>query len=267
MKLLVVPPRTGFEWVRLGIRTFLRQPLAMAGLFFMFMAVVSLLSMLPVIGLPLSLAVAPVATAGMMAAAREAAEGRFPMPANLLIAFRSGQTCARSTLMLGAIYAGSLLLVFGLASLIGAPETAPAVVADAEVTPEVVQAALFRPGLWLAMLLSVPVLMAFWHAPALVLWHGVSPVKSLFFSLTAVWANLGAMLMFGLMWTGVIMLSSLVLSVVGALLGGAQALGVMLYPAVLLMASMFQTSVFFTYRDSFSDAVPPLSTSPSGDAS
>jgi hypothetical protein len=267
MKLNIVPARTGFDWVRLGIRTFFRQPLAMAGLFFMFMAVVSVLSMFPVLGLPLSLAVAPVATAGMMAAAREAFEGRFPMPANLVIAFRSGQRCARSTLILGGIYAAGLLLVFGLATLIGAPETAPAVVADAEVTPEMVQAALFRPGLWLAMLLSVPILMAFWHAPALVLWHGVSPAKSLFFSLAAVWANRGAMLMFGLAWMGVIMLGSLLISVVGALLGGAQAFGVMLYPAVLLMASMFQTSVFFTYRDCFVDAVPPLTTTPTGDAS
>jgi uncharacterized membrane protein len=267
MKLHIVPSSGGFEWVRLGIRTFFRQPLAMAGLFFMFMAVVAVLSMLPVIGLPLSLAVSPVATAGMMAAAREASEGRFPMPANLVIAFRSGQRCARDTLILGAIYALALLLVFGLASLVGAPDTATEVLADAEVTPEVVQAALFRPGLWLAMLLSAPVLMAFWHAPALVLWHGVSPIKSLFFSLAAVWANRGAMLMFGLAWMGVIMLGSLLISLVGALLGGAQAFGVMLYPAVLLMASMFQTSVFFTYRDSFSDAVPPLTTRPPGDAS
>jgi hypothetical protein len=43
------------------------------------------------------------------------------------------------------------------------------------------------------------------------------------------------------------------MSLLGAMLGGAQALGFMLYPAVLLMASMFHTSIYFSYRDSFSD--------------
>ena len=50
MKLNIVPPRTGWIWVRQGIRTFWKQPLAMSGLFFLFMAWVSLASMLPVVG-------------------------------------------------------------------------------------------------------------------------------------------------------------------------------------------------------------------------
>ena len=42
MKLNIVPARTGLLWVKLGIKTFFGQPLAMSGLFFMFMAVLSL---------------------------------------------------------------------------------------------------------------------------------------------------------------------------------------------------------------------------------
>ena len=45
MKLNIIPARHGALWVKLGIRTFLRQPLALSGLFFIFMAVLSLLSM------------------------------------------------------------------------------------------------------------------------------------------------------------------------------------------------------------------------------
>ena len=41
MKLNIVPARTGTQWVREGVRTFFKQPLAMAGLFFMFMASLS----------------------------------------------------------------------------------------------------------------------------------------------------------------------------------------------------------------------------------
>ena len=44
MRLNIVPARTGWSWIRLGWKTFLRQPLALAGLFFMFMMLASLLS-------------------------------------------------------------------------------------------------------------------------------------------------------------------------------------------------------------------------------
>jgi len=42
MKLNIVPAKTGVLWVRQGIQTFWRQPIAMSGLFFMFMAVMSI---------------------------------------------------------------------------------------------------------------------------------------------------------------------------------------------------------------------------------
>ena len=56
MRLNVVPASTGLLWVRLGFRTFLRQPLALGGLFFMFMGVASVVSLVPLIGPALALA-------------------------------------------------------------------------------------------------------------------------------------------------------------------------------------------------------------------
>ena len=50
MKLNVVPARTGILWVKLGIQTFLKQPLALAGLFFMYMAAVVMVAQIPVLG-------------------------------------------------------------------------------------------------------------------------------------------------------------------------------------------------------------------------
>ena len=253
MKLQLVPARTGLTWVQLGVKTFIRQPLALAGLFFMFMAMVSVLSLVPLVGSAVSLALVPAATLGLMAATREAIDGRFPMPVTLITAFRGGSARTRPMLMLGAMYALALLLVLGAASLFSGPTPLPTDIAGSEVTPEMVQKAVFSTSLWVGLLFYVPVVMAFWHAPALVHWHGVSPGKSLFFSLAACWANRGAMLMYGLGWLGVFLLGGLLMSLLGALLGGAQALGVILYPVVLLMASMFHTSIYFSYRDSFVD--------------
>jgi len=50
MKLHIVPARTGMTWVKLGIRTFWKQPMALAALFFMTMASMSLASMIPLVG-------------------------------------------------------------------------------------------------------------------------------------------------------------------------------------------------------------------------
>ena len=91
MKLHVNPAITGWSWVKSGVRTFWRQPLAMSGLFFMFMVVVSLLSMVPLVGTAVAMALVPAATLGLMAATREADQGRFPMPSVLVTAMFSSQ--------------------------------------------------------------------------------------------------------------------------------------------------------------------------------
>ena len=91
MKLNIVPARTGVTWVKLGIKTFFAQPMAMSGLFFMFMAMLSLATLLPFIGSALALALLPATTLGLMAATQEASKGKFPMPSILISAFRAGR--------------------------------------------------------------------------------------------------------------------------------------------------------------------------------
>ncbi|MBN9370339.1 MAG: hypothetical protein ABS53_01660 [Hydrogenophaga sp. SCN 70-13] len=256
MKLQVNKASLGWLWVKLGMRTFLRQPLAMSGLFFMFMALVSVLSIVPILGTAVAAALVPAATLGLMAATREAEQGRFPMPSLLLTAFRGGTERRRGMLLLGAMYAVALFLVMGVGALFtdGAPTPLPE--GTAEVTPEMVGAAVGRPGLWAALLAYLPVLMAFWHAPALVFWHGVPPAKSLFFSLVACWSNRGAMLLFVAGWTVVFMLTGLLLGMLGSIVGGPEVMQVVVYPIVLFMASMFHTSLWFTVRDSFAFDAP-----------
>ena len=68
MRLNIVPSRTGALWVKLGIQTFFKQPLALAGLFFMFMATMTVASLVPVIGFVLARTLLPAATLGLMAA-------------------------------------------------------------------------------------------------------------------------------------------------------------------------------------------------------
>ena len=58
-------------------------------------------------------------------------------------------------------------------------------------------------AMWVSMALYLPLSMLFWHAPALVYWQQIEPLKSLFFSFMACWQNKGAMLVYLLAWMGV----------------------------------------------------------------
>ena len=247
MKLNIVPARAGIQWVKLGVKTFLRQPLALAGLFFMFTMGMFVLSVIPLIGPVAAVILMPAATLGMMAATAEAAQGRFPMPWVLVSAFRAGQQRAKAMLILGAIYAVVLLVIVMLTSLLVAPiqpSGPPATSADAAVPAEA------HPALFVALALQLPFAVLFAHAPALVHWYGVSPVKSLFFSAVAFWRNLGAFLMFGAAWLAFMFAAGAVLSLVFALFGATPTPQAMA-PVALLMLAMMSTSMYFTFRDSF----------------
>jgi hypothetical protein len=70
----------------------------------------------------------------------------------------------------------------------------------------------------------------------------------------ACWRNKAAMLVFGLGWTGLLLGVGLLLSLLAALLGGSGVINIVAYPLVLLLASMFHASVYFSFRDSFVEA-------------
>lgn len=242
-------------WVKLGIKTFFKQPLALGGLFFMFMALISLVSQVPFIGAALALAVLPAATVGLMAATDVAANGKFPMPAVLFTAFRAGSKKTQAILTLGALYAVGFLLVLGVSALFDGGQFANFYLGGGggqAMTKEIISTPEFQMATWAAMALYLPLSLMFWHAPALVHWHEVSPVKALFFSLVACFKNFAAMVVYFFMWMAVFSLGGLVLTLVAASTGSESAVTFVMLPAALLMATMFFTSIYFTFKDSFS---------------
>ncbi len=251
MKLNIVPARTGVLWVKLGMRTFLKQPLALAGLFFLFMAAMSVLSLIPVLGNVLALTLLPGATLGLMAATKEALKGKFPLPTVLLSGFRAGQKQLRAMLVLGAIYAAGFLLVLAISALIDGGKFARLYLLGSSISAEALQDGDFELAVLVAMVFYLPLSLFFWHAPALVHWYGISPVKSLFFSMVACMRNFWALTVYSLVWVGAFIAMGMVVAVVAALAGNPEAATAVMFPAAMLMAAMFFTSIFFTFEDSF----------------
>ena len=284
MKLNLVPARTGIQWVKLGIRTFLRQPLALSGLFFVYMAAMVILSLVPLVGPVLALAITPAATLGLMAATKEAVSGQFPMPTVLVSAFRAGRERLRAMMQLGMIYATCAVLIMALVSLIlpvsesrsagetatstasapasgsgsssaspsASPSTSPP--AGAASSPAIANLETMsdaRSAMALTLLFHLPLFIAFWFAPALVHWHGVSPVKSLFFSVIAVMRNFWAFAVYGLAWGAMLLVAGFVVSAIALALGSTTAAQTIMLPLTLIAAAMFFTSVYFTFLSCF----------------
>ena len=258
MKLNIVPARAGIQWVKLGIRTFMRQPIALSGLFFMFLAVMSLAGMVPVIGLALALALLPACTLGLMAASKEAMTGKFPMPTVFVSAFRAGRQQLRAMMLLGLLYGAGFWVVMGISALFDGGNFAGHYMAGQMPTLEMTQ----QPGTQIAMLvfmaLQLLLSLMFWHAPALVHWHQVPPIKSVFFSLVACMRNFWAFTLFGLIWMAILIFIVLLISIVASLVGNPQLAGLVLLPVSMLIAAMFFTSTYFSFRDCFDTAPSTL---------
>ena len=261
ISLNIVPARTGLAWVKLGIQTFIKQPLALGGLFFMFMALVSVVSLVPILGGVLVLVLLPAATVGLMTATRLAHEGQFPMPVTLFSAFRAGAQKTQAILILGALYAVGFLVVMGVSALFDGGQFASMYLSGGTLNKEVIGSSDFQMATWAAMALYLPLSLMFWHAPALVHWHNVSPTKALFFSLVACLRNFGAMTVYFFSWLGVFILGGLVLTLVAGLTGSESAVAFIMLPAALLMATMFFSSIYFTFKDSFLQPAAPESAS------
>ena len=272
MRLRVVPARTGVQWVREGLRLFFKQPLAFAGLFFIFMAFGQVAAWLPVAGDFIALALVPAFTVGMMAASRAVEAGRFPMPALLLTAFRDSPAKTRSMLVLSALYGGAVLLIVGFAALTGDGAQLGELLAakGGQITPQAMQDPALQEAarasmrqLMLASLLYLPVSVLFWHAPALVHWHNVPIAKSLFFSAVGVLRNTGAYVVYFMGWMMVTMIAWLALLVVASMLGNVRIAAAGLLPVSLAIATMMMASLWPTFRDSFdADDARPVDETP-----
>ena len=149
------------------------------------------------------------------------------------------------------------MAVMGMSALFDGGQFAQVYLGGAAITREAAESDSFQRAMWVAMALYLPLSLLFWHAPGLVHWHGVPPVKSLFFSLVACVRNFGAFVVFGLAWFGVFAMGGVLISLVSALLAvlgvfsaesAPSAIGGLMMGLAMVMAAMFFSSIVFSFR-------------------
>lgn len=251
MKLNLVPARTGLTWVKLGISTFFKQPLAIVGLFFMLVVLLFLTAWLPVLGGIAALVLMPTFILGIMAASQKITAGKQPLPSLVMGAMQLRKEKILPMLVLGALYAGGCVALVGLSAFFDGGHLAKLYFFGGQLSSQVIEQPGVHAALWFSMSMQLVLSLLFWHAPALVHWHGVTPLKSLFFSLVACYKNRAAMIVFGLGWAAVLVGLSFLIASLGLMTNNPELTNAIFAFASLLLMSMFFTSLYFSFRDSF----------------
>lgn len=252
MKLQIVPAKVGVSWAILGIKTFFRQPLALIGLFALSAMALAVLNFIPILGVILAFVLIPGFTLGFMASSMQISQGQFPMPWTMLLSAYDGAPAQRrDMLVLGAIYAACMLLALAISALFDGGQFAKLYMGNGDITNEAMNSSQFPIASMVFMLCLLPISMAFWHAPALVGWHQLSPVKALFFSLIACVRNFRAFWMYGLTLFGLLFGLVFVGSLVMQISNNTDIIGIIMLPITLLLMVCILASTYFTFRDCF----------------
>jgi len=251
MQLLEVPAKEGYVWFRQGIWLFRKNPLAFLMLLFIYLIAAQLAIFVPLFGIIALLVVTPGINVGVMTACRDAIQSKRVLPTVLLAGFRAnGKLATRHLFILGGIYAALVfLLSLIVTSLVDIGALAQVVLKGEEPTPDAMR------QLYLSMLtggaLYTPIAMLFWFAPMLSAWHGVPPVKALFFSWTACWRNRGAFFTYAGLFAILLVALPLLLEVIFAAIGAETVLSFLVTPYSLLMLAILYCSFYATYRGCF----------------
>ncbi|MDR2837273.1 MAG: hypothetical protein LBV49_01695 [Azonexus sp.] len=222
-----------FDWLQQGWLLFLANPGVWIGCTVLLMVILMAISIVPVFGQIAAHLLAPLFGAGMFQICRRQANGDDAEIVDLFVGFRRS---AGPLVMVGVFFA---IGIFGLAFLAFLLVTGG--VLGAAVTGRVAGfgfafGSIMLAGL-LVMVLSAPVIMATWFAPALVLFHDMKPVAAMRASFAAGVKNWLAMVIFGVF---------LVVALFFALLP----LGL----GMLLLLPIFSGAVYASYRDIFEGA-------------
>jgi hypothetical protein len=241
MRLLTEPrileSKVGAGWLSEGFSLFHRQPLGWTLILFIHWAAMLMAAFIPIFGLVLPLLLTPGLSMGFIEISRAIDRREPPRPPLLISAFRSAQ--AKAVLILGAWYVliddGVLIEWITLGQM-----------------PKPEQIAAVQTAGIVSFLLYIPVMMAFWFAPQLVVWSGFTPVKALFYSFFAVWRNKGAFIRYAITWIGLTLFVGVAMALVNEIIEmKPSTVTAFLFPITLILMAVAHGSFYASTKAVF----------------
>ena len=247
-----LPAQHGSLWLRDAFRMLSARRTQWLSLLLLYYLVLGVIDLVPYLGQVVAPLLKPVLSVGFLAAAWSQERGGTPQLSQLFDGFRSNLW---ALMPLGvAFVVGITLAILGTAliddgklvdALSGKSRIDDTLMAD----PEVQLAMLF------GVVLSLPVLLALWFAPALVVFQDCGAAQALRTSLAAAWANWRPLTMYGLLvffYGGVLpgIFTTLITLVAPTSLAFGISI-VVLLPYLFLFVATLHISDYVSYRDIF----------------
>jgi hypothetical protein len=190
--------RRGVAWLVEAFAMFRRAPLAWTTLMIVYVMFMYVAAIVPALGF-VFLVLRPVLAVGLLAAAWTQERGGRPRLAHLFQGFRAN---LRALLALGGLYIAGITLgilatvLFDGGTLLSLVSQDPA--SSTAATEALLKSGALQRSMLLAVVLSLPTVLAMWFAPALVVFQDASPWTALGASLRATVANWAPIVMYGL---------------------------------------------------------------------
>lgn len=194
MKANRVSAREGARWLVEGLRVLRKAPLQIMLMHLALLFAVVFFLSIPSAGFALFWLLAPALFVGPHAAMRAAAGAGELEFSQIFAGFRT-ETAA--LLRLGAIFLVVLVAALGVTALADDGRLFRAMTGIEKLKMDDLFEAELHNALLLWAILETGIFSILWYSPLLVAWHGVPPLKSVFFSAAAIVLNWRAMLAFG----------------------------------------------------------------------
>ena len=257
--------RHGFAWLSQAFALFSRKRLPWVLLLLAYYILLRLLLEIPFIGPYAMTILKPVFAVGLLAAAWTQERGGTPALSQLFQGFRAN---LGSLLPIGIFFVAGITAAVFASSLVDGGKlldllSSAGALTDEELAASVADGSL-EAGMLFSALLTIPILIATWWAPALVVFQNAGAGTALAVSLRAALANWRplAIYVLGVVFYGVV-LPGLFTGVLVLLLQelGLQIAKVLLLPYGIFLAATLHISDYVSYRDVFhaGETLAPLS--------
>lgn len=245
MQAAILPANAGWQWIQDGYRICRRQPLAM---FFWSMTlglIITFSYLIPFLGQMALIIATPSLTFMTLSACRRIDAGQ-PMQLGMWTQPLRDGTVRRRLFVLGLAYLGSCLAGGLIATVPFLDGIRAALGGGGEIDEVALLGALQAPLITFGLLYLL-ISMLFWHAPALIGWHGVPLGQALFFSMVACWRNKWGFLLYGLSW-GAIFFAMQMAGVLFTMIGlPATLTQLLLTPLNIAVAAVLYASFYPAY--------------------
>jgi len=227
-------------------------------LVFIYIFAAQLAVIIPVIGVFAVLLLTPTLSVGFMTACRQAIQKERIRPIVYLAALRSNSIIRKRILQLGLVYAGMILLLsFILSLLVDFELLLPLMTSEKPITPEALRQVYLV--LFFGAMLYVPVAMLMWFSPVLVAWTDMSVPQALFSSCLACWTNKAAFFLYLSVWSVILIAIPLTVGMIFDALGMGQAASFVIAPISMAGLTVMHCSFYATWKACFTeDEVLPV---------